>query len=75
MKCDMSVCPSGDECLRLKTPVNGNKSSEGLTIGTVVYFWCNDGYHMEGAPVLECNQTLQWNGTEPVCSGKRRSRA
>ena len=37
------------------------------TYGSIIQYQCDEGFEMLGWPVIECNETKQWNGSLPDC--------
>ena len=57
------------ECSPLNTPLNGTVSSNNVVVETIVLFICQNGYEVGGQPALLCQESGNWNGTEPICRG------
>ena len=57
------------KCPPLKTPLNGKVSNNDLVVENIVTFICKSGYEVTGQPLLLCQESGTWNGTEPVCTG------
>ncbi|XP_036362858.1 uncharacterized protein LOC115216258 [Octopus sinensis] len=43
---------------------NGN----GTTVGSVLRYSCDPGYHIEGNPLQLCLKSRSWTGNEPTCN-------
>ena len=43
---------------------------DNVTNGNSCHYGCEDGYWLDGSPVMTCNDTGQWEGTPPVCRGQ-----
>ena len=65
-----TVCSFAEiKCPPLKTPLNGNVSNINIAVENIVAFFCESGYEVTGQPLLLCQESGTWNGTEPVCEG------
>ena len=56
-------------CAVAPAPANGGRRGDVFTYGSVVSFYCNDGYALNGNTHLRCGATGQWNATLPSCTG------
>lgn len=55
-------CPTGLKCCEpIKDPQNGHasycKNDTACPVGTVVSFWCEPFYQLQGSPTITCQQT------------------
>lgn len=49
------------------------ESGTGVSIGSVLAFWCREGYQLVGSDKIYCNVRngkAQWSNYLPVCEGK-----
>ena len=44
-------------------------SAEPFVYGTVSTYTCNDGFSLLGSEVRMCEQSSEWSGRAPICSG------
>lgn len=60
-------------CASPLTPDNGDISATSLQVGGVAYFFCLNGYQLQGPASLTCrnSSTPYWSGREPTCQGMR----
>uniref|UniRef100_A0A665UKI9 Zgc:162331 n=1 Tax=Echeneis naucrates TaxID=173247 RepID=A0A665UKI9_ECHNA len=69
----LSPLSSGLSCVPVLPPRRGSfyvESGTGVSIGTVLTFWCKDGYQLVGSDKIYCdvrNGKLQWSNYPPVC--------
>lgn len=45
----------------------------GVSVGTVLAFWCREGYQLVGSDKISCSVRAgkpQWNNFLPVCEGE-----
>ncbi|XP_056591707.1 seizure protein 6 homolog isoform X2 [Triplophysa dalaica] len=56
-------------CVSPLTPINGDISVTSLKVGGVAYFFCLNGYQLQGSASLTCKNasTPFWSGREPTC--------
>lgn len=56
-------------CISPLTPDNGDMSVTNLQVGGVAYFFCLNGYQLQGSASLTCQNasTPYWSGREPTC--------
>ncbi|KAI7793677.1 seizure protein 6 homolog isoform X2 [Triplophysa rosa] len=56
-------------CVSPLTPINGDISVTSLQVGGVAYFFCLNGYQLQGSASLTCQNasTPFWSGREPTC--------
>lgn len=50
------------------------ETGTGVSIGSVLAFWCREGYQLVGSDKIYCNVRNgkpQWSNYLPVCEGKR----
>ena len=50
-------------------PKHGSARSRSTRYSSIVVFGCDDGYVLEGSSTLQCEDSGNWNGTEPKCIG------
>lgn len=61
---------AADEC-PIPLPVeNGRFDFKDRSLGSVVLYFCNTGYKLNGTDFRRCESTLSWSGDEPVCTPK-----
>lgn len=67
------------ECEDPGVPTNGMRLSEWFKFGDVVKFYCDPGYEMVGASVVQCiitkrsdGHAVHWNESTPTCVSKYR---
>ncbi|XP_034018996.1 sushi domain-containing protein 3 [Thalassophryne amazonica] len=64
---------TGLSCINLLPPRQGSiyvESGTGVSVGTVLAFWCNEGYQLVGSGKIDChvrNGKPQWSNYLPVC--------
>ena len=64
----MFVLHAECETLHIQPPLR--RDSEETRVGSVVTYWCDRLYHLEGTMVyrsLVCTETGQWNAQLPHC--------
>ncbi|XP_010831715.1 PREDICTED: CUB and sushi domain-containing protein 1-like [Bison bison bison] len=62
------IDPAHDTCPDLGTPQFGiQKSSGGYEVGSMVFFWCRKGYHVQGSTTRTCLANLTWSGIQTEC--------
>ena len=54
-------------CPRIKNLPNGTVTLLGKTVGSIVYFSCNNGYILFGPTSRSCNNLGSWTGITPSC--------
>lgn len=54
-------------------PANGLRLGSDFTYNKSVVFQCTPGFMMESdrAAALTCTKDRTWNGTKPICKGRR----
>lgn len=68
---------SGLSCVPVLPPRRGSfyvESGTGVSVGSVLAFWCREGYQLVGSDKIYCNVRNgkpQWSNYLPVCEGKR----
>uniref|UniRef100_A0A8C2ZML7 Zgc:162331 n=1 Tax=Cyclopterus lumpus TaxID=8103 RepID=A0A8C2ZML7_CYCLU len=76
---DLLFCPpspSGMSCIPVLPPRRGSfyvESGTGVSIGSVLAFWCREGYQLVGSDKIYCNVRngkSQWSNYLPVCEGE-----
>lgn len=64
-------CPQRNECTSLSQIVHGSHNATApYPIATIVKFECEDGYRINGSPIIECQKRggkVMWNDTAPSC--------
>lgn len=70
------VClPPGLSCVPVLPPRRGSfyvESGTGASVGSVLTFWCREGYQLVGSEKISChvqNGKPQWSNYLPVCEG------
>ena len=58
------------DCGPIGTPLNGTKRGRQTTYPNKVIFTCDDGFHLKGLNVRECQSDGAWSGVETFCEGK-----
>uniref|UniRef100_A0A8C3R0R3 Sushi, von Willebrand factor type A, EGF and pentraxin domain-containing protein 1 n=1 Tax=Cyanoderma ruficeps TaxID=181631 RepID=A0A8C3R0R3_9PASS len=48
-------------------PLNGKVRGENYTHGSVVYYECDPGYQLNGPAERRCQESQEWDGSEPIC--------
>lgn len=70
------LSPSGLSCTPVLPPRRGSfyvETGTGVSIGSVLAFWCREGYQLVGSDKIYCNVRNgkpQWSNYLPVCEGK-----
>ena len=54
-------------CPDLEVPEFSRKIGDNRTIGSVMYFICNDDYDIDGSNARMCQSNGEWSGTQPTC--------
>ena len=49
---------------------NGSVRFGDTTLGNTAYYFCNQGFILEGSATVECLYTGEWSDTAPVCRRK-----
>lgn len=57
-------------CPNLRSPVNGEVSLSGITLGSTATYTCNEGFILSGNRIRSCLTTAIWSGEDPTCIGK-----
>ena len=56
------------DCGQLAPPVNGSVHlSNGTTLGSVAYYFCDNGYTSTTPMTRVCTENSVWRGFAPVC--------
>ncbi|XP_036438467.1 sushi, von Willebrand factor type A, EGF and pentraxin domain-containing protein 1-like [Colossoma macropomum] len=55
------------QCPTLGHPANGRINCSGDRYGSSCIFSCNDGFHLQGAPEINCTKSAQWSEEIPYC--------
>jgi CUB/sushi domain-containing protein len=63
----LPVCTEILECPDPGIPVNGRRINDAFTIGSLVYYVCNDGYDIIGSNGRRCQVNGHWTGTPASC--------
>ena len=45
-------------------------TGDGTQIGSIVDYECDDGYEMDGDPIVICQDNGQWSANSPECKSK-----
>ncbi|XP_075718053.1 CUB and sushi domain-containing protein 1 [Rhinoderma darwinii] len=62
------IDPAHNSCRDPGTPHYGmQNSSKAYEIGSLVFFRCRKGYHIQGSTTRNCLANLTWSGTQPEC--------
>ena len=61
----LPICRSRD-CEPPETPVHGYFEGETFTSGSVVTYYCEDGYHLVGTQKVQCSDG-EWSPSYPTC--------
>ena len=56
-----------DMCPELSDPENGRVELNGTSVGDTATFTCNEGYELDGAQVLTCQEGGNWDNPLPMC--------
>ena len=49
-------------------PDNGRRINHVLSIGSIVYYVCNDGYDLVGSTARRCQDNGEWTGSNVSCN-------
>lgn len=66
---------SGMSCVPVLPPRRGSfyvERGTGMSVGSVLAFWCREGYQLVGSDKISChvrNGKAQWSNYLPVCEG------
>lgn len=72
-----SCLPPGLACVPVLPPRRGSfyvESGTGVSVGSVLTFWCREGYQLVGSENIYChleNGKPRWSNYLPVCEGGR----
>lgn len=72
----MSLLLPGLSCVPVLPPRRGSfyvESGTGVSVGSVLAFWCREGYQLVGSDKIYCNirnGKAQWSNYLPVCEGE-----
>lgn len=58
-------------CDDLTNPNNGTVLVETLHVASFAKFSCDSGYMLLGSEVLSCEDSGNWNATQPTCTGRK----
>ncbi len=58
------------QCARLVNPLNGVVTLEGVTLGSIATYSCNEGFALNGPSVRICEGVGDWSGISPICIRK-----
>ncbi|XP_069583000.1 CUB and sushi domain-containing protein 1 [Ranitomeya imitator] len=62
------IDPAHNSCRDPGTPHYGmQNSSKAYEIGSLVFFRCRKGYHIQGSTTRNCLANLTWSGSQPEC--------
>ena len=50
---------------------NGRVTVSGRLVGSVMEYWCNEGFELVGSSARSCLENATWSGIDPNC-GKMR---
>uniref|UniRef100_A0A3Q3WF55 Sushi domain-containing protein n=1 Tax=Mola mola TaxID=94237 RepID=A0A3Q3WF55_MOLML len=73
----LSPVSSGLSCIPVLPPRRGSfyvENGTGVSVGSVLAFWCREGYQLVGSEKIYCsvrNSKPQWSNYLPVCEGKQ----
>lgn len=73
---DSSPLSSGLSCVPVLPPRRGSfyvESGTGVSVGSVLAFWCREGYQLVGSDKIYCTVKKgkpQWSNYLPVCEGQ-----
>ncbi len=72
----MCVSPlAGVECGDPGRPVNGRAVMSDFSVGSRVYFVCDDGFQTQDSIVLQCMTNGSWSAPMPTCTPARANAA
>ena len=67
----MSLCFSGQDCLRQQAPPNGYiQGANATNYGDTIAFGCYLPYVIQGSATRTCQASGKWDGAPPVCTCK-----
>ncbi|KAI8478628.1 CUB and sushi domain-containing protein 3 [Branchiostoma belcheri] len=49
-------------------PYYGDRDGDSFNYGNILNFTCNDGYILQGAPIIRCEQNGLWSNPIPTCT-------
>jgi hypothetical protein len=58
------------KCSLLQNPTNGYLISHSRQYRSIVKYYCDYGYQLNGSAQRFCQRNGTWTGNEPVCEGK-----
>uniref|UniRef100_A0A672ZR90 Zgc:162331 n=1 Tax=Sphaeramia orbicularis TaxID=375764 RepID=A0A672ZR90_9TELE len=76
----LDIYHTGLSCIAVLPPRRGSfyvESGTGVSVGSVLAFWCREGYQLVGSDKIYCNVRNgkpQWSNYLPVCEGKPEDR-
>ena len=57
-------------CPELINPENGVVSVDNNNLNGVAEYTCNEGFKLDGDPILTCLESEHWSTQPPICLGK-----
>ena len=71
MSCTLECVFHAVTCPDQSNPDNGEVTySDGLSVGSVASYTCNDGYALEGRANRTCLESGRWSDEIPICRCK-----
>jgi CUB/sushi domain-containing protein len=64
----MLISIPGIQCPNPGVPSNGRRIGNDFRAGMIVFFFCNDGFQIEGEQLLLCLENGEWNNDTPNCT-------
>lgn len=61
---------SGEPCVKMHAPINGEMNCTGNTTAHVCYFKCLPGYKLLGSTSRNCSGNNTWTSEETTCKSK-----
>ena len=58
------------QCTALENPNNGVVTTTGQRPGDLASYSCNEGYIIQGDDTRVCQNSGEWSGDAPTCTGK-----
>ena len=58
------------KCAALSDVNNGKVEISGYNEGDLAWYFCHDGYYLDGNEVRECLDKGNWTGSDPTCESK-----